>query len=136
MSAMTLVLLDGARVTRFDDLVDVVATDASGSFGVRPGHEALVTVLAPGIVACRFADGRARYVACAGGVFRCSRNLLQIVSARFIEEKDAALLTAQLDREVQGERAMRSSTRQSRLNLERALMRRLREWSEHAHDAT
>jgi F-type H+-transporting ATPase subunit epsilon len=46
----------------------VQAGDASGRFGLWPGHEAICTVLVPGILHFRDAEGRERYAAVDGGV--------------------------------------------------------------------
>lgn len=55
-----------------DDVVAVRAEDQSGSFGIRPGHADLLTVLVPSVVRWRTADGTARFCAVRGGVFTVS----------------------------------------------------------------
>jgi F-type H+-transporting ATPase subunit epsilon len=49
-------------------VIAVQAADASGSFGLLPGHEAFVTVLAPGVLSYRTPEGRDRFVAVDGGM--------------------------------------------------------------------
>src|ERR1700749_479397 len=51
-----------------DDVVSVRAEDASGSFGILPGHADLITVLTPSVVARRHSDGRLGWCAVRGGV--------------------------------------------------------------------
>jgi F-type H+-transporting ATPase subunit epsilon len=50
------------------DVVSVRAEDASGGFGILPGHADLLTVLAPSVVAWRHADGRMGWCAVRRGV--------------------------------------------------------------------
>jgi F-type H+-transporting ATPase subunit epsilon len=50
------------------DVVSVRAEDASGSFGILPGHADLITALSPSVVAWRHADGRQGWCAVQRGV--------------------------------------------------------------------
>ena len=54
------------------------AGDASGRFGLWPGHEALVTVLEPCIVAYRDEMDREQFVAVDGGVLVAEDNMVSI----------------------------------------------------------
>ncbi len=130
MSAITLTLLDGRSEHRLDDVVSLVASDDSGQFGILPGHEPLVTALTAGLIRCRGADGRIHHLACTGGVLLCRNDDVQIVSARFLVGEREEELIAQLDRLLGTEKAEHVAGRQSRAQVERALLRRLREWSE------
>ena len=56
------VLVDAA------DLRSLRAEDASGSFGLLPGHVDFLTVLVPTVVRWQHADGRAGFCAVGGGV--------------------------------------------------------------------
>jgi F0F1-type ATP synthase epsilon subunit len=90
----------------------------------------MVTALAAGLVRCRRVDGAIRHLACTGGVLSCRNDRVEIVSARFlIGEREDELVT-QLDELLSSEHAERFAGRQSRTDVERALMRRLREWTE------
>lgn len=133
MSTLTLELLDGRSVERLEDIASLVAEDATGQFGLLPGHEALITALQPGLLRCRFVDGRWRYLACSGGALVCRHNLVQLVSARFLSAERDDQLTAQLEHRLQREKGERSTDQQARDELERALIKRLREWSETRH---
>ena len=55
-------------VAEHDDVVSVRAEDASGSFGILPGHADLITVLMPSVVAWRHADGQRGWCAVRRGV--------------------------------------------------------------------
>ncbi len=52
------------------DVAAIRAEDASGGFGILPGHADLLTVLAPSVLRWRGRDGIAHYCALRGGVLR------------------------------------------------------------------
>lgn len=51
-----------------DDILSLRAEDASGSFGLLPGHVDFLTVLVPTVMRWKHADGRLGYCAVEGGV--------------------------------------------------------------------
>jgi F-type H+-transporting ATPase subunit epsilon len=66
---MHLVITEPTQVVvEHADVVSVRAEDASGSFGILPGHADLITALAPSVVAWRHADGRPGWCAVQRGV--------------------------------------------------------------------
>ena len=54
------------------------AADASGRFGIWPGHEAFVSVLEPCILVYRDEDERERYAAVDGGVLVLENGVISI----------------------------------------------------------
>ncbi|MCA8883462.1 MAG: F0F1 ATP synthase subunit epsilon [Rhodobacteraceae bacterium] len=56
-------------VLRDDAVTSVRAEDASGDFGVRPGHADFLTVIDAGVLRWRGSDGPWRYCALRGGIF-------------------------------------------------------------------
>lgn len=58
-----------AIVAEADDLVHLRAEDASGAFGILPGHTDFLTVLTTSVVSWRDASGREQHAAVRGGVF-------------------------------------------------------------------
>lgn len=73
------VVLDDAEVT------SVRAEDASGSFGILPGHADLVTALTPSVVAWQQADGRTRWCAVRRGVLSVSAGHDVLIATRQAE---------------------------------------------------
>jgi F-type H+-transporting ATPase subunit epsilon len=66
---MRLIITEPVRVVAdHNDVVSVRAEDASGSFGILPGHADLITVLTPSVVAWSHADGRPGWCAVRRGV--------------------------------------------------------------------
>lgn len=127
MNAITLELLDGCSAKHIDGIASLVAEDASGQFGIQPRHEAMVTVLLPGLLRYRRDSDAWQYLACAGGALVCRSNVVSIVSPRFVTAEHEDQLTSQLDRMRSTEHELRALDREAQAELERALMKRLRE---------
>jgi len=130
MKSITVSLLDGRSEQRLEGVTSVLAADDSGQFGILPGHEPLVTAIIAGLIRCRHADGSMRHLACTGGILNCRNDQVQIVSARFLVGEHEEELAAELDRLLSAEHEEHLATQQSRVQVERALLKRLREWSE------
>jgi len=132
MRAFTLSLLDGHRAIDIDDATSLVAADASGAFGVQAGHGELLTVLEPGLFRYRTLQAPDwHFGACLGGMLRCetrqARTAVSIVSGRFLLGPEPAALQAQLDGLLAQESRLRISTRESRLQMDLVLYKRMQE---------
>ncbi len=105
----------------------VSAADGSGRFGLLPGHEAFVTLLAPCVLVYRDEDGREHYAATDGGVLLLEDNHVQVVTReavtadRLEEVADAA---AQM---LEARRLRERLARTEFSELQTALLRQLRE---------
>jgi F-type H+-transporting ATPase subunit epsilon len=137
-AVIALSLLDGRTATRVDDVLSLVAADASGQFGLLPGHAPLVTVLEAGLFRYRRLGAAGwTFGACAGGTLSCRRagrggTEVRIVSRRFLQSAQPEALQEQLARLLAEESALRLSTRESREQLDLALVRRMQELAEAA----
>jgi F-type H+-transporting ATPase subunit epsilon len=129
---MILLLLDGERTLRIDDAASLVAADASGQFGIRPGHMPLVTVLEPGLWRYR-ATGQDRWTfgAGVGGLLSClregDRTVVRIVSRRLLLDAEPAALQRQLQSLREREGRLLISVRQNQQQLDLALAKRLQQ---------
>lgn len=125
----------GSFVAVYDDVVSLRAEDASGSFGILPGHADLLTVLDVGVASWRHADGHERHCAVRGGVLRVLRgSLVEIASREAIiddnlERLESTVLAAFRARE-EAERSTHTREEQLELQALREIMRYLR--PEHA----
>ena len=131
-AALTLTLLDGSKSTCIEELASIVAADASGQFGLQPGHCALVTVLEPGLFRYRTQQGAWVYAACVGGLLSCAATRegptqVRIVSRRFLQGEEPEVLQTQLDRLLASESMLRVSTRESRERLDLAFYKRMQQ---------
>ena len=130
MAALTLKLLDGTRIDRIDDVTSIVAADATGQFGLQPGHAEFVTVLEPGLFRYRTASEPAWvFGACVGGLLSCvpaaGRTDVCIVSGRILHGGEPEVLQSRLDEMLRREGSLRVSTRESEVRLDLALYKRL-----------
>jgi F-type H+-transporting ATPase subunit epsilon len=88
---MRLLITEPSRVIAdHGDVASVRAEDATGSFGILPGHADLITVLIPSVVAWRHVDGRFGWCAVRRGV----------LSVRQGREVAIATRQAQLDDDI------------------------------------
>jgi F-type H+-transporting ATPase subunit epsilon len=104
----------------------VRAADASGRFGLLPGHEAFVTLLVPCLLSYREEDGRERFAAADGGVLLLEADRASVVTReavvadRLEEVADAA--AEMLRKRQERERTARTEFAE----LQTALLRELR----------
>ncbi|WP_423382996.1 F0F1 ATP synthase subunit epsilon [Burkholderia sp. LMG 32019] len=101
------------------DVVAFRAEDATGSFGILPGHADFLTVLAPCVLRWRTADGQRRFCAVSGGILRVVDGQHVSIACRTGELGDAleTLETqARATREARLDAARRARVEQTRLN--------------------
>lgn len=139
--SITLTLLDGRSSTRIEQVTSLVAQDASGQFGILPGHVALVTVLEPGLFRYRTGtDQTWSYGASAGGLLHCvpdgGTTQVRIVSRRFLLGDEPETLQAQLDDMLANERTLRLSTRDNVGQLDQAFYKRMQQLAQMAQGAS
>lgn len=76
-----------------DNLVSVRAEDASGSFGIWPGHADLITVLSVSVLSWRRRDGSESHCAVRGGVLTVRRGKqIAVATQEAIQGDDLARL--------------------------------------------
>jgi F-type H+-transporting ATPase subunit epsilon len=119
-------------IAEFDDVVSVRAEDASGSFGILPGHADLITVLIPSVISWRHADGRPGWCAVRRGVLVMDDGCQVAIATRQAQLGDdlAALEHAVLDRfraELDAERRARVSATRLHTVAIRRIIRALRQ---------
>jgi F-type H+-transporting ATPase subunit epsilon len=107
------------------------AADASGQFGLRPGHQPFLTVLVPCVLTYRTVNGREAYVAVDGGVLELETDRVTVVTRdavraeRLAEVADAA--AAMLATRQATERTARAAFAELEASLLRELSRVERE---------
>ena len=84
-----------AVVVDAPDAVAIRAEDASGHFGILPGHIDFLTVLAPSVLTWRDEAGREHFVAVRGGILTVQEGRMVEVAAReAVADDDLAALQA------------------------------------------
>ena len=112
------------------DVVSLRGEDASGGFGLLPGHVDYLTVLEPTVLRWRRASGEWGYCAVRGGVLSLSGGELRIACREGIvgERLDELAARVQEAREAQRDSARRARVEHLRLHTRavRQLVRYLR----------
>jgi F-type H+-transporting ATPase subunit epsilon len=75
-------------VTTTDDAVYLRAEDASGSFGIKPHHAAMVTALAISVVSWRDRHGDELHCAVRGGVLSVENDTVSIATREAVVDRD------------------------------------------------
>jgi F-type H+-transporting ATPase subunit epsilon len=115
------------RLVVHSRVVALQAADASGRFGIWPGHENFLTVLVPCVLRSRTEDGLESFAAVDGGVLLLEDGRISIatrdavVAERLedVADRAAAMLLARKDRE--------QAARTGFVELQTSLLRELRE---------
>lgn len=101
------------------------AADASGRFGLRPGHEPFLTVLAPSLVVYTDEAGRERYAAVDGGVLLLENNRAAITTREAVLADDLNEIATRAQ-SILAERYKRERISRAEFNeLQTALVRQL-----------
>jgi F-type H+-transporting ATPase subunit epsilon len=127
MRTFTLLLHDTQGGARFDDVVQFIAADGSGSFGVLAGHAGMVAVLRYGLARFVDAAGCWRYLSLPGGVLSFDHNRLTLATVRYFLGEDRAEICRRLEEEMAKSDSMLRSSRATLAEIEHALVRRLGE---------
>ncbi len=112
------------------------ARDASGSFGVLPGHADFLTSLAVSVVSWRSADGRRRFCAVRGGVLTIDNGReIAIATPEAVAGEDLEMLDrdvlARFREESEAEKSERVDVTRLHLAAIRQIMRHLRPGRNH-----
>ncbi len=113
-----------------DDIDSLRAEDASGSFGVLPGHVPFLTALAVSIVSWRLSAGE-RFCAMRGGVMTVTGgNAIDIATREAVTGENLATLDAEVlarfQSDAEEERVEHTETFLLQLNVIRRMVSRLR----------
>jgi F-type H+-transporting ATPase subunit epsilon len=129
MNHFALHLHDSHGGDRFDDVVQFIAADGSGSFGILAGHAHMLAVLRYGLA--RFVDsaGRWHFLSCRGGVISFADNRLTLATVRYFLGDERASICRQLEDEMARLDSDVHTSRATLTEIEHALLRRLGEMS-------
>ena len=120
-----------AVVVDVDDVRALRADDATGSFGILPGHADFLTSLAIGVVSWRGGDRDSRYCAVRGGVLSVTGGQeIAIATREAVAGDDLATLDetvlARFRADTETERAERVDSTRLQLNAIRQIVSHLR----------
>jgi F-type H+-transporting ATPase subunit epsilon len=125
MNTFVMHLQSPSQYERIDDIISFVGIDESGSFGILPRHERMMTVLSPGIMRFILAGNEPEYLGLAESVLRFVDNQLFISCHKYLRDRNyehlADALVQKLHEEEEELAAMRETIRQ----MEEALLKQL-----------
>ena len=127
MSGYALHLQSATRTDRVDDVVSFVGADASGSFGIMPGHARFMTVLEYGLSRYRCGDSPWTYVASPGAVLYFVDDALYLYSRRHMVDTNFERISALVAGQLAEEEELLKRVKDNLNRLERELFRRLRQ---------
>jgi F-type H+-transporting ATPase subunit epsilon len=116
---LRLVTLLGEKMN--EDVYEVILPTTSGEISVFPGHESLVTLAAPGVIAVRRqktdSDDALEYFATSGGIIEIGANHIKIL----VDEADHGddIIEAETEKALERAMAMRDSAA-DQVELEKA----------------
>jgi len=124
---MRLLITEPMRVVVDDfGVVSVRAEDASGSFGILPGHADFVTALTPSVVGWQHADGRRRWCAVRRGVLSIKAGQDVTIATRQAEcSDDPALLEQAIEAHLEEARESERQARVAATKLHTAAIREI-----------
>ena len=125
MSDLCLLLESPARCERIEHVASFVGEDGSGSFGILPGHEALLTVLEFGLSRFRRANEPWQYLAAPGAVVLLQDGDLHFATRRYLLGDDFETIHAALQEQIRVEEQSLRAIKTSLHGLEQEMLRRL-----------
>lgn len=102
------------------------AADASGRFGLLPGHELFVTVLEPGLVSFRDEQDRERFAAVDGGVLVINDNHVSIACREAVVAERLEDVAGRAAAMIEERRLSEQIARADFAELQATLLRQLR----------
>ena len=113
-----------------DDVRHVRAEDATGAFGILPGHADLLSVLAVSVIAWRRRDGDESYIAVRGGVLRVrDGRLVEVVTREAVEGDDLRRLETEVIARFLREAEEAAAERAGETKMQLAVIRSLYEYA-------
>lgn len=123
---MKLTVTTPARIAvTADGVRHVRARDASGSFGILPGHADFVTALEVSVVSWRDAGGGEHHAAVRGGVLRVRGDEVDVATREAVVGDDLAELESTVVARLRRDFARESAARAAQLRFELGAMRLL-----------
>ena len=129
MKEFTLVLRGTSQHKVIEGVTSFVGEDATGSFGILPGHGRMMTVLIFGLARFCVKNSSWQYLAMPGAVLYFVNNKLTLNSRSFLLSDDYDYLSKTLLQSLLTEEEKLSSIKNSLRHMEENILRRLRDIS-------
>jgi F-type H+-transporting ATPase subunit epsilon len=132
VKGFTLQLYDSRHGERLEGVTAFVGEDASGSFGILPGHARMMSVLVFGLA--RFRAGSEtpwRYLALPGALLYFADDILTLACRHYLIDEDFERISARLAEELLAEEGELHDIRESLKRMEEAMLKRMWELGQH-----
>lgn len=123
--SLVLHLQSATQYEQVEDVASFVGEDASGSFGLLPGHARFMTVLVFGLARFRCRGGSWEYLALPGGVVDLAGKDLFVSTRRYLRSSDYGRMHEALRQELRVEEDRLGVLKKSLQRLEREMLRHL-----------
>jgi F-type H+-transporting ATPase subunit epsilon len=126
MKTFVMQLQSATQVERIENVISFVGEDASGSFGILPGHTRMMTLLVFGLARFRVFNQDWEFLALPGALAYFVDGQLNLSTRRYLRGKDYEHLSVALRDELLAEEEALREMKQSVRRLEEEMFRRLR----------
>jgi F-type H+-transporting ATPase subunit epsilon len=125
VKTLVLHLESATQYERIENVVSFVAEDASGSFGILPGHARMSTVLEFGLARFRTAGTDWEFLAAPGAVVHHVDDQLHFSTRRYLRDASFERMRAALQEQLVAEEEALRAVKQSLRRLEEEMFKRL-----------
>ena len=132
-SSFTLRLQDATRAEEITGVTSFVGEDASGSFGILPGHARMLTVLVTGLARFRVGPASWQYLAVPGALLYFQDNVLTLGTRRYLLDADYKRISEALQQQLLAEEEQLHAMTISLHRMEEAMLKHL--WDMGRRDA-
>jgi F-type H+-transporting ATPase subunit epsilon len=123
---LSLQLFDSRQSERIDGVTSFVGEDASGSFGILPGHVRMMTTLVFGLARFRCgAKAPWQYLAMPGAVLYLADDMLTLASRHYLIDEDYERISKRLAEELLAEEEELLELHESLKRMEEAMLKRM-----------
>lgn len=127
MNTFVLHLQSGTQYERIEGITSFAGQDASGSFGVLPRHERLMSLLTFGLARFRVGEEDWQYLAVPGALVYFHDNQLYLNTRRYVRGGDYEAVRATLRTQFMAEETALHEVKRSVQRLEEEMFKRLLE---------
>jgi len=125
MKSFTLTLQDATHAEKYEGITSFVGEDASGSFGILPNHDRMMTSLVMGLARFRIGDQDWQYIATPGALLYFNNNTLTLSCRHFFIDTDYMRISTALEEQLLEEEIQLQTQKQSLRHMEEEVLKRL-----------
>jgi len=125
MKSFTLSLQDATHAEKYEGITSFVGEDTSGSFGILPNHDRMMTSLVMGLARFRIDDQDWQYIATPGALLYFNNDTLTLSCRHFFIDTDYMRISSALEEQLFEEEIQLQTQKQSLRHMEEEVLKRL-----------